>query len=42
MTLIIGTKYTIKFFDVMEEPPKVSVRIDTGMNNYKIYNTSVI
>ena len=30
-TLIIGTKYTIKFFDVMEEPPKVSVRIDTGI-----------
>lgn len=39
-TLIIGTKYTIKFFDVMEEPPKVSVRIDTGIDNYKIYNTS--
>lgn len=39
-TLIIGTKYTIKFFDVMEEPPKVSVRIDTGIENYKIYNTS--
>ena len=38
--LIIGTKYTIKFFDVMEEPPKVSVRIDTGIDNYKIYNTS--
>ena len=33
-TLIIGTKYTIKFFDVMEEPPKVSVRIDTGIDNY--------
>lgn len=39
-TLIIGTKYTIKFFDIMEEPPKVSVRIDTGLENYKIYNTS--
>lgn len=39
-TLIIGTKYTIKFFDIMEEPPKVSVRIDTGIDNYKIYNTS--
>lgn len=39
-TLIIGTKYTIKFFDIMEEPPKVSVRIDTGIENYKIYNTS--
>ena len=24
----------------MEEPPKVSVRIDTGIENYKIYNTS--
>ena len=24
----------------MEEPPKVSVRIDTGIDNYKIYNTS--
>lgn len=39
-TLIIGTKYTIRFFDIMEEPPKVSVRIDTGIENYKIYNTS--
>lgn len=39
-TLIIGNKYTIKFFDIMEEPPKVSVRIDTGIENYKIYNTS--
>ena len=39
-TLIIGTKYTIKFFDIMEEPPKVSVRIDTCIDNYKIYNTS--
>ena len=39
-TLIIGTKYTIKFFDIMEEPPKVSVRIDTGIENYKINNTS--
>lgn len=39
-TLIIGTKYTIKFFDIMEEPPKVSVRIDTGIENYKIYNTT--
>lgn len=38
-TLIIGTSYTIKFFDVMEIPPKVSVMIDTGIENYKIYNT---
>lgn len=38
-TLIIGTSYTIKFFDVMEVPPKVSVMIDTGIENYKIYNT---
>lgn len=38
-TLIIGTKYTIKFFDIIEEPPKVSVRIDTGIENYRIYNT---
>ena len=37
-TLIIGTSYTIKFFDVMEVPPKVSVIIDTGIDNYKIYN----
>ena len=39
-TLIIGTKYTLQFFDIMEAPPKVSVRIDTGIENYKIYNTS--
>ena len=36
-TLIIGSKYTIKFFDIMEEPPKVTVSINTGIGEYTIY-----
>ena len=37
-TLFIGTKYTISFFDIMEVPPKVTIMIDTGIENYRIYN----
>lgn len=39
-TLIIGSKYTINFYDIMESPPKVSIIINTGIDNYRIYNTS--
>ena len=37
-TLFIGTKYTISFFDIMEVPPKVTIMIDTGLEQYRIYN----
>lgn len=36
-TLFIGTKYTIKFFDIIETPPKATVTIDTGLEDYRIY-----
>ena len=38
-TLSIGSSYTISFFNIMEEPPKVTILINTGIENYKIYNT---
>ncbi len=37
-TLFIGTKYTISFFDIMEVPPKVTIMINTGLEQYRIYN----
>ena len=37
-TLFIGTKYTISFFDIIEVPPKVTIKIDTGLEQYRIYN----
>ena len=37
-TLFIGTKYVISFYDIMEIPPKVTVLINTGFENYRIYN----
>ncbi len=37
-TLFIGTKYTISFFDIIEVPPKVTIMIDTGLEQYRIYN----
>lgn len=37
-TLFIGTKYTISFFDIIEVPPKVTIIINTGIENYRIYN----
>lgn len=36
-TLFIGTKYTIRFFDIIETPPKATVTIDTGLEDYRIY-----
>lgn len=38
-TLFAGTKYTIKFFDIIEEPPKATVIINTGLEQYRIYDT---
>ena len=37
-TLFIGTSYTISFYDIMETPPKVTILINTGFENYRIYN----
>ena len=37
-TLFIGSSYTIKMFDIMESPPKVTVMIDTGIGTVTIYN----
>lgn len=37
-TLFIGTKYTISFFDIIEVPPKVTIMINTGLEQYRIYN----
>lgn len=39
-TLFVGSTYTIKFFDIMEKPPKVTVTIDTGIGSYTIYKES--
>lgn len=40
-TLFIGNSYTIKMFDIMEYPPKVTVMIDNGVGSYIIQdNTS--
>lgn len=39
-TLFVGSTYTIKFFDIMEIPPKVTVTIDTGIGSYTIYKES--
>lgn len=39
-TLFIGTKYTIRFFDIIETPPKATVTIDTGLENYRIYTVN--
>ncbi|MGN1342508.1 MAG: DUF5411 family protein [Bacilli bacterium] len=37
-TLFIGTKYVISFYDIMEIPPKVTILIDTGLGQYRIFN----
>lgn len=29
--------YTIRFYDIMEKPPKVSIIIETGIGTYTIY-----
>lgn len=36
-TLFIGGQYIISFFDIMEEPPKVSLLINTSIVDYQIY-----
>lgn len=36
-TLFMGSSYTIKMFDIMESPPKVTIMIDTGIGSYTIY-----
>lgn len=36
-TLLTGTGYTINFYDIMETPPKVTVEVNTGLGQYKIF-----
>ena len=35
-TIFITNKYTIKYYDIIETPPKVSVLIDTGLGEFTI------
>lgn len=36
-TLIVGTNYNISFYEIISTPPKVTVLIDTGLEQYTIY-----
>ena len=36
-TVFASSDYTINYFDIMEEPPKVTVSINTGIGEYTIY-----
>ena len=36
-TVFASSNYTINYFDIMEEPPKVTVSINTGIGEYTIY-----
>lgn len=36
-TVFASSEYTINYFDIMEEPPKVTVSINTGIGEYTIY-----
>lgn len=35
-TVFLSSNYTIKFFDIMETPPKVSIIIDTGIGEFTV------
>lgn len=39
-TLFVGGRYIISFFDIMEEPPKVSLLINTDIVDYSIFGDS--
>lgn len=39
-TLFIGSSYTIKMFDIIETPPKVTIFIDTGIGSFTIHKYS--
>lgn len=36
-TVFASSNYTINYFDIMEEPPKATVSINTGIGQYTIY-----
>ena len=36
-TVFASSNYTINYFDIMEEPPKATVSINTGIGEYTIY-----
>ncbi len=35
-----STGYTIRFYDIMEMPPKVSIIIETGIGTYTVYGSA--
>lgn len=37
-TTIVGNDYKIEFYDIMETPPKVSVAINSTIDDYTVYN----
>ena len=37
-TLFIGSKYIISFYDIIESPPKVTVWINNGIEDFQLYN----
>ena len=39
-TIFVTNDYNIKFYDIMEEPPKVSIIIDTGLGTYTVGGTA--
>ena len=39
-TIFVTNDYKIKFYDIMEVPPKVSIIIDTGLGEYTINGNS--
>lgn len=39
-TIFVTNDYDIKFYDIMESPPKVSVIVDTGLGKYTINGNS--
>ncbi len=39
-TLFVKNDYKISFYDIMEEPPKVTILIDAGIGSYTVYNNT--
>lgn len=39
-TIFVTNDYEIKFYDIIEDPPKVSIIIDTGLGSYTVGGTA--
>lgn len=39
-TIFLSSDYKIRFYDIMETPPKVSIIIDTGLGQYTIHENT--